>query len=304
MEQICRDWVPKNEWTCPLEGEPYYQNRGLIYALDQQGGRYLVSRIIYERFDEQNFQYVFLPEWSVIDALPAAVFQGIPGLDLSLRLEKYYRVNMTPVFISERTPGEGREDLWELLEMVDLDYYDRFEWLLRTGMRCGTDNLIVERDCETGKTIHYTTKAGKELLKDLQPEDCIVIDSLQKIADSSQGLRLRLLQILRSGCHVRLEREDAMLSDEERCAMLKILLAEEMLDARRRREHRQDGIAKAKKSGKYRGRKRIEVDEHLMQEIAEQFEKRNITEKDAMARLGVSSRSTFYRRLKEKRERT
>ena len=72
-------------------------------------------------------------------------FQGIPGLDMSMRLERYYRVNMMPYFISERTPSEKREDLWELLEEVGLDYYDRFEWLLRTNMRCGTDNLIVER---------------------------------------------------------------------------------------------------------------------------------------------------------------
>ena len=93
----------------------------------------------------QNFQYIFSPEWSVIDTLPASIFQGIPGLDMSMRLERYYRVNMTPYFISERTPSEGREDLWELLEAVGLDYYDRFEWLLRTNMRCGTDNLIVER---------------------------------------------------------------------------------------------------------------------------------------------------------------
>ena len=64
---------------------------------------------------------------------------------MSLRLERYYRVNMTPYFISERTPSEGREDLWELLDEVGLDYYDRFEWLLRSNMRCGTDNLIVER---------------------------------------------------------------------------------------------------------------------------------------------------------------
>lgn len=52
----------------------------------------------------------------MIDSLPASIFQGIPGLDMSLRPERYYRVNMTPYFISERTPSEGREDLWELLE--------------------------------------------------------------------------------------------------------------------------------------------------------------------------------------------
>ena len=38
---------------------------------------------------------------------------------MELRLEHYYRVNYVPVFMTERTPGESREDLWELLESVD-----------------------------------------------------------------------------------------------------------------------------------------------------------------------------------------
>ena len=82
-------------------------------------------------------------------------FETVLSTDRNLKLLKRakdagffircYRVNMMPYFISERTPSEKREDLWELLEEVGLDYYDRFEWLLRTNMRCGTDNLIVER---------------------------------------------------------------------------------------------------------------------------------------------------------------
>lgn len=135
----------KNIYTQPLQGAPYYRNSGIIYAVDRSGNKYAVGRVDLERFDDQNFQYVFTPDWDVIDSLPTSIFQGIHGLDMSLRLERYYRVNMTPYFISERTPSEKREDLWELLEEVGLDYYDRFEWLLRTNMRCGTDNLIVER---------------------------------------------------------------------------------------------------------------------------------------------------------------
>ena len=61
------------------------------------------------------------------------------------RNQEYYRVNMTPEFISMRTPCENREDVRELMETAGLDYYDRFEWLLRTEMRCGDDNLIVVR---------------------------------------------------------------------------------------------------------------------------------------------------------------
>ena len=144
MRPIARSYEIQNEYTNPLSGKPYYRNSGIIYAVDRSGDKYAVSRVDFERFDEQNFQYIFSPDWSVIDTLPASIFQGIPGLDMSSRLERYYRVNMTPYFISERTPSEGREDLWELLDVVGLDYYDRFEWLLRSNMRCG-NNCILER---------------------------------------------------------------------------------------------------------------------------------------------------------------
>lgn len=146
MQNVIRDYKPKNEYTTPLQGVPEHRNSGMIYAIDDfSGERYAVCRIDYEIYDDQNFQYVFTPEWDVIDTVPLIVFSGIPGLDMSLRLEKFYRVNMTPYFITERTPPPNREDLWDKLAEVGLDYYDRFEWMLRTNRRCGIDNFIVER---------------------------------------------------------------------------------------------------------------------------------------------------------------
>ena len=85
--------------------------------------------------------------------MPANVFAGIPGIKMEKRLSSYYRVNYEPVFITERTPSKNREDLWELLESVGLDYYDRLEWLIRTPMRAANDNLIVERMRETKEFI-------------------------------------------------------------------------------------------------------------------------------------------------------
>ena len=115
MRPVTHDYQSLNEYTLPLQGKPYYRSSGIIYAVDRNGNKYAVGQVDLERFDDQNFQYVFTPEWSVIDTLPSSIFQGIPGLDMSMRLERYYRVNMTPYFISERTPSESREDLWELL---------------------------------------------------------------------------------------------------------------------------------------------------------------------------------------------
>lgn len=298
MRPIARSYEIRNEYTNPLSGKPYYRNSGIIYAVDRSGDKYAVSRVDFERFDEQNFQYVFSPEWSVIDTLPASIFQGIPGLDMSLRLERYYRVNMTPYFISERTPSEGREDLWELLDEVGLDYYDRFEWLLRSNMRCGTDNLIVERAEEPRRIIFESIDL---LPANLQPNDCVSIKGLHSIATTSHQLRQYLLQILRSGAQLWDESEDRIISESESSMLMKLLMLQESLDNKRNKERHSEGVARAKSAGKYTGRKKLSVDPNLFDWIAADFDKKRISEDEALRRLGIS-RSTFYRRLKERKQ--
>ena len=296
MRPVIRSYEIQNEYTAPLVGNPYYRNSGIIYAVDRRGDKYAVGRVDFERYDDQNFQYIFSPEWSVIDSLPASIFQGIPGLDMSLRLERYYRVNITPYFISERTPSEGREDLWELLEEVGLDYYDRFEWLLRTNMRCGTDNLIVERAEAPRRFIFKSTEV---LPENLQPSDCVAIKGLHSVATTSYQLRQCLLKILRSGAQIWNESEERTLSEEECSILLQLLMLQDSLETKQNKLRHQEGIARAKNDGKYTGRKKITVDQNLFRQIAEDFENRRITETEAMNRAGISSRSTFYRRLKE-----
>lgn len=298
MRPIVRSYEIRNEYTNPLSGKPYYRNSGIIYAVDCSGDKYAVSRVDFERFDEQNFQYIFSPEWSVIDTLPASIFQGIPGLDMSLRLERYYRVNMTPYFISERTPSEGREDLWELLDEVGLDYYDRFEWLLRSNMRCGTDNLIVERAEEPRRIIFESIDL---LPANLQPNDCVSIKGLHSIATTSHQLRQYLLQILRSGAQLWDESEDRIISESESSMLMKLLMLQESLDNKRNKERHSEGVARAKSAGKYTGRKKLSVDPNLFDWIAADFDKKRISEDEALRRLGIS-RSTFYRRLKERKQ--
>lgn len=298
MRPIARSYEIRNEYTNPLSGKPYYRNSGIIYAVDRSGDKYAVSRVDFERFDEQNFQYIFSPEWSVIDTLPTSIFQGIPGLDMSLRLERYYRVNMTPYFISERTPSEGREDLWELLDEVGLDYYDRFEWLLRSNMRCGTDNLIVERAEEPRRIIFESIDL---LPANLQPNDCVSIKGLHSIATTSHQLRQYLLQILRSGAQLWDESEDRIISESESSMLMKLLMLQESLDNKRNKDRHSEGVARAKSAGKYTGRKKLSVDPNLFDRIAADFDKKRISEDEALRRLGIS-RSTFYRRLKERKQ--
>lgn len=99
MRAVVRDWQPRNRITTPLAGTPSYVNSGIIKAVMKSGEKISVAQIDYQEFDEENFQYVISPYWEIVDGLPASVFQGIPGIDMDLRLEKYYRVNYIPTFI-------------------------------------------------------------------------------------------------------------------------------------------------------------------------------------------------------------
>ena len=82
---------------------------------------------------------------------------------------------------------------------------------------------------------------------------------------------------------------------------MKLLLLQETLDNKRNKNHHNEGIVRAKNEGKYTGRKKLSVDPNLFDWIAADFDKKRISEDEALRRLGIS-RSTFYRRLKERKQ--
>lgn len=59
------------------------------------------------------------------------------------------------------------------MESVGLDYFDRFEWLLRTDMRSCNDNLIVERRRMESRVVEYS----ESIFNELKYGDKVIIDS-------------------------------------------------------------------------------------------------------------------------------
>ena len=294
MHVIRTDYKPTNEITTPLTGTPSHISSGIIKAVMSSGEKISVARIDYEEYDEENFQYVISPYWEIVDGLPASVFQGIPGIDMDMRLKSYYRVNYIPVFISERTPSKNREDLWELLASVGLDYHDRFEWLLRTDMRAGNDNLIVER-----RRIEKTTAEYKrDILYDLQYGDELIVESIESIADSTSSFNDRMFNILVKGIDVFSKNGKVLVDSNTRAAMIRYMVIHRMLEHNEYAVKKQKGIEKAKKEGKYTGRKPIEVDEHILCQVAKELELGIINVDEAMRRTKIQSRATFYRKLR------
>ena len=294
MQAIRTDFQPINRITTPLAGVPTYVNSGIIKAVMKSGEKISVAQIDYQEFDEENFQYVISPYWEIVDGLPASVFQGIPGIDMDLRLKDYYRVNYIPTFIAERTPSESREDLWELLESVDLDYYDRFEWLLRTKMRAANDNLIVERR-RIEETVGQFTSG---IISGLQYGDKVIVESMEAIADTTAGLADGMFNIVTSGIDVVTESGQVLVDAMTRAAMIPYMVAQRIMSRRERISHQQAGIEQAKKDGKYAGRKPTPVDENVLRQVAKELDEGIITVEEAMKRTKINSRSTFYRKLR------
>ena len=294
MQAIRTDFQPINRITTPLAGVPTYVNSGIIKAVMKSGEKISVAQIDYQEFDEENFQYVISPYWEIVDGLPASVFQGIPGIDMDLRLKDYYRVNYIPTFIAERTPSESREDLWELLESVDLDYYDRFEWLLRTKMRAANDNLIVERR-RIEETVGQFTSG---IISGLQYGDKVIVESMESIADTTAGLTDGMFNIVTSGIDVVTESGQVLVDAMTRAAMIPYMVAQRIMSRRERISLQQAGIEQAKKDGKYAGRKPTPVDENVLRQVAKELDEGIITVEEAMKRTKINSRSTFYRKLR------
>ena len=295
MQAIRTDFKPQNTITTPLAGTPSYINSGIIKAVMKNGEKVSVAQIDYQEFDEENFQYVITPYWDIVDGLPSSVFQGIPGIDMDLRLKDYYRVNYIPTFISERTPSENREDLWELLESVGLDYYDRFEWLLRTEMRAANDNLIVER-----RRLQETAEQfAPDVISKLQYGDKVIVESLEAIADTTSGFADVIFSIVTSGVDVITKSGQVLIDAATRAAMIPYVITQRIISRRERKANRQKGIETAKKDGKYTGRKPIVVDETALRQVVKELDEGIITVEEAMRRTKINSRSTFYRKLKK-----
>lgn len=247
-----------------------------VICLEDNGIEYLVCKIEYHYFDDDNFSYIFTPYYEVIDLLDCKLFQGIPGLNLDLREKQYERKNIIPVFISERTPAKNRVNKWEMLEEVGMTYLNQLEWLIRTKERYFGDNLYVRR-YEDGKILNQITSKSR-----FQRFDKIKIASIKDIS-SSLLLRVKtLLNIITSGSE--LSSDELVINDGNRKEYYKLLKA--IVDSQ---------VEEKKKSG----RAKINVPLPLLEEIYNDFKRGIITEQQAMDKMGIKSRSTFYRRVAE-----
>ena len=238
----------------------------MICLKDGLGIEYRLCRIDYISAEDGHFSYVFRPDYAVIDMLSPPLFQGIPGLDLDARRDEYVRKDMVPCFISERTPGENRIDVNELLKNAGMDHLNRLEWLIRTETQYFGDSLYAVR-YEEPRTVDMTNRtvtfdsAAMDILNEICAGNTVVLKDL--VIDDSNKTQMYFL--------------------------LRDLLVGNRLAVKRMRK---DGeLPRA-------GRNRKGIPEKDLREAKERMENGFMTAQQAADALGVS-RATLFRKLKQ-----
>lgn len=249
-----------------------HTTQALICLKDDLGIEYVICRVEYRVWESEEFEYRFMPLYSVIDLLDPGIFQGIPGIDLDRRKPVYVRKNIVPTFISERSPGSSREELWKLLEDCNMQYLNQLEWLARTNTHYAGDRLYVRKT-----TSPY--------------ESDITFDKLKRTVD----IQKRLLEYICAGRTF--SYEGFGIDDSNRSVCYNLLYRLFRRENGRIRNLQADGIRRAKADGKYQGRKPIMIDDPAFNEVASKYKNKQIGANDAAKKLGISL-STFYRRLK------
>ena len=247
---------------------------GDICLKDEYNLIYKVADIKYTEHEDESFVYEIKPDYSVISLLNTKDFQGIPGLDLTLKKSKYIRKNVIPVFISERAPGKNREDLWELLKACDMEYLNQLEWLIRTDTRYSGDKLFVQR-----------------------PEDKTVkVESVSVLGNRSAVICRKILEAICYGNRV--TASSLIIDDQNRKQYFDLLMALYGTERKYLDYQRRAGIAESARKGKYKGRKKIGIDKLAAQEIFSDYAENKINSTDASEMLKIS-KSTFLRRYRE-----
>ena len=250
-----------------------YISKGTICIKGSYGLIYAVCNLTYELNNDDTFRYIFEPNFSVINLLDSTIFQGIPGLNLDLKKEKYIRTK-TPTFISERVPSKKREDYVDLLAKVNLEFMDPIEYLIRTKEQYFGDFLFV-RQFEERKKVSFDNFSGKQ---------------------TNAALMKEILSNICLGNDVSINKQ--IINDDNRKIFHDILIYFYSRTYNLNKENQIKGIEKAKKEGSFKGRKPIKVDEMLFIEFLDKVKNKELNPKEAANHLGISIDK--YYRLKNK----
>lgn len=156
------------------------------------------------------------------------------------------------------------------------------------------DKLFIDK--ASGK--NADRKFLKEMMAYVREGDIVYCSDISRIARNTKDLLNIVDELNSKGVYFVSLKENIDTSTPQGKFMLTVFGAMAELERESILQRQKEGIAQAKKQGKYKGRKRIEIDDKEFAEMVERWKQGQITASSIYKHFGISSQ-TFYRRVNE-----
>lgn len=137
----------------------------------------------------------------------------------------------------------------------------------------------------------------QEMLSFVREDDTVFVKDFSRLARSTKDLLDIVERLTEKGVHLVSLKENLDTSTASGKMMLTVIGAIYEFERANLLERQREGIAVAKREGKYKGRKRVEKPENW-HEVYAKWQVRKITGKEAIKQLGLKE-TTFYKLIKE-----
>ena len=158
----------------------------------------------------------------------------------------------------------------------------------------GVDEVYIDR--MSGKNTNRPEL--QKMMEYVRKGDTVIVESISRFARNTKDLLELVEQLIAKGVEFVSKKETIDTTTPTGKFMLTVFGAVAELEREYILQRQREGIAIAKKQGKYKGRKPIQTPE--FEQIVAKWRSGTITAAEAMRMLHMS-KSTFYRRMKQQR---
>lgn len=163
-----------------------------------------------------------------------------------------------------------------------------------------------ETDTENYDKVFIDTASGKNtnrpelerMMEYVREGDTVVVESYSRFARNTKDLLTLVDHLEKKGVAFVSQKEQIDTSTPQGKLMLTIFAGLAQFEREQLLQRQAEGIAIAKREGKYKGRKPISVDEAAFKKVYAEWKAGGITAREAMSQLHLKP-NTFYRRVKE-----
>ena len=157
----------------------------------------------------------------------------------------------------------------------------------------GVDEVYIDR--MSGKSTNRPEL--QKMMEYVRRGDTVIVESISRFARNTRDLLDLVEKLSEKGVEFVSKKEAIDTTTPTGKFMLTVFGAVAELEREYILQRQQEGIAIAKKQGKYKGRKPAEIDEQLWNSLYLLWSEGKISAVEFMGRMGMK-KSTFYRRVK------